>query len=86
MARIPPLADDQLGPLSEHFAERYDDTIGFTPNSLKTMARRPEIVVALRAHITAIWPTDTMPASTFTSCLSDWSMRTAGRPPRSTPM
>ena len=64
MARIPPLADDQLGPLSEHFAERYDDTIGFTPNSLKTMARRPEIVVALGDLITVIWRTGTVPAGT----------------------
>lgn len=64
MAHIPPLAEDQLGPLSEHFAERYDATIGFTPNSLKTMARRPEIVVALGDLITVIWRTGTVPAGT----------------------
>jgi uncharacterized peroxidase-related enzyme len=64
MAHIPPLSDDQLGPLSAHFAERYDATIGFTPNSLKTMARRPEIVVALGDLITVIWRTGTVPAGT----------------------
>ncbi|MBM3668626.1 MAG: carboxymuconolactone decarboxylase family protein [Actinobacteria bacterium] len=62
MAHVLPLTPDELGALTEHFAERYEATIGFTPNSLKTMARRPEIVVALGDLITVIWRTGTVPA------------------------
>ena len=62
MAHPDPLDRAELGPLEEHFRTRYDETIGFTPNSLLTMARRPEIVVALGDLITAIWRTGTVPA------------------------
>lgn len=62
MAHLDPLPRDDLAELADHFRERYDDTIGFTPNSLLTMARRPEIVVALGDLITAVWRTGTVPA------------------------
>ncbi|MDA3022241.1 MAG: carboxymuconolactone decarboxylase family protein [Actinomycetota bacterium] len=64
MAHVPPLTGSELDDLNGHFAERYEATIGFTPNSLKTMARRPEIVVALGDLITVIWRTGTVPAGT----------------------
>lgn len=62
MANIDPLDRDTLGELERHFRERYDDTIGFTPNSLLTMARRPEIVEALGELITVVWRSGTVPA------------------------
>lgn len=62
MAHLDPLDRARLGALDEHFRERYDETIGFTPNSLLTMARRPEIVTALGDLITTIWRTGTVPA------------------------
>ena len=62
MAHLDPLDRDGLGELDAHFRERYDETIGFTPNSLLTMARRPEIVTALGDLITTIWRTGTVPA------------------------
>jgi len=62
MAHLDPLDRATLGALDEHFRERYDETIGFTPNSLLTMARRPEIVTALGDLITTIWRTGTVPA------------------------
>lgn len=62
MAHLDPLDRTTLGSLEEHFRERYDDTIGFTPNSLLTMARRPELVSALGNLITTIWRTGTVPA------------------------
>ena len=61
MAHIEPLDRAALGPLEGHFRERYDETIGFTPNSLLTMARRPQIVTALGDLITTIWRTGTVP-------------------------
>jgi uncharacterized peroxidase-related enzyme len=39
----------------------YDDTMTFVPNSLPTMARRPEILRAFSDLITAIWRTGTVP-------------------------
>ena len=62
MAHLDPLDRARLGALDRHFHERYDETIGFTPNSLLTMARRPEIVTALGDLITTIWRTGTVPA------------------------
>ena len=39
----------------------YDDTMSFVPNSLFTMARRPEILSAFSELITQIWRTGTVP-------------------------
>jgi len=62
MPHLEPLPLEELTGLERHFTERYDATIGFTPNSLLTMARRPEIVEALGDLITAVWRTGTVPA------------------------
>ncbi|MFM8349802.1 MAG: carboxymuconolactone decarboxylase family protein [Actinomycetales bacterium] len=64
MAHVDPLTAEDLVELDGHFDQRYNQTIGFTPNSLKTMARRPEIVIALGDLITVIWRTGTVPAGT----------------------
>jgi len=47
----------ELEPLFAH----YDHTLGFVPNSLFTMARRPEILAAFSELITQIWNTGTLP-------------------------
>ncbi|MGZ8612478.1 MAG: carboxymuconolactone decarboxylase family protein [Actinomycetota bacterium] len=39
----------------------YDETMSFVPNSLFTMARRPEILRAFSELITQIWRTGTVP-------------------------
>jgi uncharacterized peroxidase-related enzyme len=39
----------------------YDETMSFVPNSLFTMARRPEILGAFSELITQIWRTGTVP-------------------------
>jgi uncharacterized peroxidase-related enzyme len=62
VANLDPLDRTELAALEQHFRERYDDTIGFTPNSLLTMARRPEIVTALGDLITVIWRAGTVPS------------------------
>ncbi len=46
MAHMDPLPFDSVpGDIQERFTH-YKDTRGFTPNSIQTMARRPEIVRA----------------------------------------
>ncbi|HSL10857.1 MAG TPA: carboxymuconolactone decarboxylase family protein [Actinomycetota bacterium] len=47
----------ELEPLFRH----YDETLSFVPNSLFTMARRPEILRAFSELITQIWNTGTLP-------------------------
>ena len=60
MANMEPL--DRSGhPELEDVFRLYDDTMTFVPNSLATMARRPEILRALSDLITAIWRTGTVP-------------------------
>src|SRR5438128_1746342 len=60
MAHVEPLerADH---PELEGLFRLYDDTLSFVPNSLYTMARRPEILRAFSELITQIWRTGTVP-------------------------
>lgn len=60
MARMEPLRRTDLPELEELFAH-YDRTLSFVPNSLFTMARRPEILRAFSELITQIWNTGTLP-------------------------
>lgn len=48
-------------PELEELFRLYDDTMSFVPNSLFTMARRPEILLAFSELITQIWRTGTLP-------------------------
>jgi uncharacterized peroxidase-related enzyme len=49
----------ELEPLFAH----SDETLSFVPNSLFTMARRPEILVAFSELITRIWNSGTVPTA-----------------------
>lgn len=60
MANLEPLRRQDLPELEELF-QHYDDTLSFVPNSLFTMARRPEILQAFSNLITQIWRTGTLP-------------------------
>jgi uncharacterized peroxidase-related enzyme len=62
MANMEPLRRQDHPELEELF-QRYDDTLSFVPNSLFTMARRPEILRAFSELITQIWRTGTLPIS-----------------------
>jgi uncharacterized peroxidase-related enzyme len=55
-----PLRREDLPELEPLFAH-YDATLSFVPNSLVTMARRPEILRAFSELITRIWNTGTLP-------------------------
>ena len=60
MANMQPLRREDHPELEELFAH-YDRTLSFVPNSLFTMARRPEILRAFSDLITQIWNTGTLP-------------------------
>jgi uncharacterized peroxidase-related enzyme len=60
MANMEPLRRGPHPELEELFAH-YDRTLSFVPNSLFTMARRPEILRAFSDLITQIWNTGTLP-------------------------
>jgi uncharacterized peroxidase-related enzyme len=62
MANMRPLEREDLPELEDLFA-LYDETLSFVPNSLFTMARRPEILRAFSDLITQIWRTGTLPRS-----------------------
>ena len=60
MAHVKPLMREDLPELEELF-QLYDDTLSFCPNSLYTMARRPEVLRAFSELITQIWRSGTVP-------------------------
>ncbi len=60
MANMQPLRREDHPELEELFL-LYDQTLSFVPNSLFTMARRPEILRAFSELITRIWRTGTLP-------------------------
>lgn len=60
MANMEPLRREDHPELEDLFA-LYDQTLSFVPNSLFTMARRPEILRAFSDLITQIWRTGTLP-------------------------
>ena len=60
MANVQPLRREDH-PELEGLFRLYDDTMSFVPNSLFTMARRPDILRAFSELITRIWRTGTVP-------------------------
>lgn len=60
MANMTALPREEHPELEELF-RLYDETMSFVPNSLFTMARRPEILRAFSELITQIWRTGTVP-------------------------
>jgi len=60
MANMEPLRREEHPELDDLWRV-YDDTMSFVPNSLFTLARRPEILRAFSDLITKIWRTGTVP-------------------------
>ncbi len=54
-------------PELEALFRHYDETLSFVPNSLYTMARRPEILRAFSELITQIWNSGTLPTAAETA-------------------
>lgn len=46
MALVPPLDDDQFDPDLLEFVQFFKGPLGVIPNSVRTMARRPEVARA----------------------------------------
>lgn len=59
VSNMQPLRREEHPELEELF-RLYDETMSFVPNSLFTMARRPEILRAFSELITRIWRTGTV--------------------------
>ena len=62
MANMQPLRREDHPELEELW-RLYDESMSFVPNSLFTMARRPEILEAFSELITRIWRTGTVPVA-----------------------
>jgi uncharacterized peroxidase-related enzyme len=60
MPNMEPLSREDHPELEALF-RHYDETLSFVPNSLFTMARRPEILRAFSELITQIWNSGTLP-------------------------
>ncbi len=62
MAHLPPLDNNQIDDeeIKDRF-QHYENTRGFTPNSIRTMARRPNIVKAFMALNQAVLYEGTVP-------------------------
>lgn len=60
MPNVEPLRREDLPELEQLF-QLYDETLSFVPNSLYTMARRPDVLRALSDLITAVWRTGSVP-------------------------
>ncbi|HEX6321312.1 MAG TPA: carboxymuconolactone decarboxylase family protein, partial [Burkholderiales bacterium] len=54
MARIKPLPQDHSPELKEAFAA-YDKSLGFVPNSMLILQRKPKIVKAMAQLTASIW-------------------------------
>ncbi|MCG8442303.1 MAG: carboxymuconolactone decarboxylase family protein [Caulobacterales bacterium] len=64
MARLTPLPDDQLPELEGQMGEIFKGmaaSVGFVPNSFKTMARRPEQMKAVAALCMVMYSTSILP-------------------------
>ena len=81
MPRLEPLTDQHIddAAILERFAH-YARTRGFTPNSIRTMARRPAIVKAFMALNQAVLYEGTVPTALKTLVATGWDAGKHGEP------
>ena len=90
MARIEPLPKDHTPELANAFAV-YERSLGFVPNSMLILQRRPKMVQALSQLAAAVWDDgnaffpDSGSGSADAGYFSDDARSTPGQPPVSTP-
>ena len=77
MAHIPPLPADTHPELAEDFAI-FERILGFVPNSLLTLQRRPEIVKGFGVLTQAVMAADSSVDLGFKRLLAHFSSRAAG--------
>jgi len=77
MAHLKPLPADTHADLADHFAV-FEDILGFVPNSLLTLQRRPEIVKGFSVLTRAVMAADSKVDLGFKRLLAHFSSRAAG--------
>ena len=77
MARIPPLPADTHPELADAF-KAYEKSLGFVPNSVLIMQRRPKMVKALAQLAAAVWDPESAVAPGFKRLLAHFASRAAG--------
>ncbi len=77
MAHLEPLSKDDNPELAEYF-EGFENILGFVPNSLLTMQRRPEIVKGFSALTKAVMDPDGVVDLGFMRLIAHFSSRAAG--------
>jgi uncharacterized peroxidase-related enzyme len=77
MSRLTPLPADTTPELREAFAQ-YEKSLGFVPNSVLIMQRRPKMVKALAQLAAAVWDPDSAVDRGFKRLLAHFASRAAG--------
>jgi uncharacterized peroxidase-related enzyme len=77
MARLAPLPADTTPELREAFVQ-YEKSLGFVPNSVLIMQRRPKMVKALAQLAAAVWDPDSAVDRGFKRLLAHFASRAAG--------
>ena len=77
MSRIEPLAAEETPELRETF-EQYRRSMGFVPNSMLIMQRRPKVVRALAQLSAAVWDSENSVNLAFKRLLAHVASRTHG--------
>lgn len=75
--RMEPLAQDAHPELREAFAQ-YESSLGFVPNSVLIMQRRPRMVKALAELAAAVWDPQSAVDRGFKRLLAHFASRAAG--------
>ncbi len=77
MARLAPLPKDTNPELAEAF-QAYVKSLGFVPNSVLIMQRRPKLVKALAQLASAIWDPQSEVSVSFKRLLAYMASKTHG--------
>jgi len=77
MSRIAPITEPRSRELAASF-ERYIDALGFVPNSVRILQRRPQMAIALGHLIAAAWGPDSTVDAGFKRLISYMASHSAG--------
>jgi uncharacterized peroxidase-related enzyme len=77
MPRLAPLPADRHPELRDAFAQ-YEKTLGFVPNSVLIMQRRPKMVKALAQLAASVWDPESTVDRGFKRLLAHFASRAAG--------
>lgn len=78
MTRIEPLPEDTHGDELKVAFEQYRRSLGFVPNSVLILQRRPKLVMALAGLAAAVWDPDSAVDRGFKRLVAHFASRAAG--------